>query len=116
MDDEGVKNKKEKGQNIMKKKIRLKSLSTLIVIMLMITVINVVESNAATYGDYEYTNIGTDGCMITKYNGKSKTVKIPEKINDLKVTAIGHSAFSYCDSITNVTLPAGVETIQANVF
>ncbi len=64
--------------------------------------------------DYEYqkTN-GTIG--ITKYIGKKKHVVIPAKINGLKVTHIGQSAFED-QKIVSVKFPATVKVIGRSAF
>lgn len=70
---------------------------------------------AETYGDFEYTVSG-DEVEITAYTGKNETVEIPANINGKKVTSIGMWAFSRCDGLTSITIPAGVERIGYGAF
>ena len=44
------------------------------------------------------------------------TLTIPDMVNGLKVTAIASHAFSGCHSITNVTLPSGLQVLGKEVF
>ena len=44
------------------------------------------------------------------------TLTIPDMVNGLKVTAISSHAFSGCHSITNVTLPSGLQALGKEVF
>jgi hypothetical protein len=86
-----------------------------------------------TSGDFEYEENITDGkrsITITHYTGTNPTLKIPAKINNLPVTAIGNYAFiPYVDQVsmetfieevgkppipvvlTSVTIPNSITTI-----
>ncbi len=75
---------------------------------LAIMVIVMLAGFALAEGDFTVT----DG-VLTKYTGRDSTVVIP---NDLGITEIGTSAFSYSWSITSVTVPEGVVTIGSNAF
>jgi hypothetical protein len=59
-----------------------------------------------------------DGKSITidEYKGKTKTVNIPAKIQNLPVTIIGDSAFLGDKNITSVTIPNGVLSIRGRAF
>ena len=59
--------------------------------------------------EFEYIK-ENGGVTITKYIGKQTTVKIPEKIENLKVLKISDYAFSDM-KIKNVTLPASCKEI-----
>lgn len=56
---------------------------------------------------YEVNKIGT--C-------KDKEIIIPSIYKDKTVTSIGAQAFSYCDTITSVTIPSTVTTIESGAF
>ena len=74
--------------------------------------------------DFEYTTNenadgvekGDGGITITKYNGSDNNLKIPDKINGLKVTALGKGAFEENISLTSVTIPSDVVTIKDSCF
>lgn len=65
--------------------------------------------------DYSYvTNNGT--ITITRYLGPGGLVSIPGTLGGLTVTSIGDSAFSFCTSVTAVTIPDGVTNIGELAF
>ena len=64
----------------------------------------------AAYDDFVYEE-EENGITIIKYRGEDKEVVIPDKINGTKVTAIGDSAFSGCENLTDITLPESVTSI-----
>ena len=57
----------------------------------------------------------TKEATITGYEGSASDVKIPDRINGYKVTAIGEKAFSN-KRITSVDIPATVRTINNKAF
>ncbi len=63
----------------------------------------------------DFTFDATTG-TITRYNGSDAELVIPSTINGVKVKIIGYEAFRWCDSITNVTIPNGVTTIERSAF
>ena len=56
------------------------------------------------------------GITITGYAGDETELVIPGKINDKKVTDIGAHAFQNCSSLTSITIPAGVKSIEMCAF
>ena len=79
-------------------------------------VLCVVCAGAETYGDLEYHVLDDGTVEITDYNGSAETVVIPDTIDGKSVTSIGESAFSYCDSLTSITIPNGVTSIGESAF
>ncbi len=72
-----------------------------------------------TYTTDDFTYTLTDEyskVQILSYIGDSTEVVIPEKIDGIKVTSIGASAFANNTSITKVTLPDTMLTIGENAF
>ena len=88
----------------------------------------------STYDDYTWYRTDTkmpfiitsDG-MLLKYVGSDTDVVIPSTYSisedgeviagdDYSVTSIGNSAFAYCDSLTSITIPAGVTSIGNSAF
>lgn len=63
----------------------------------------------------DFTFDATTG-TITVYNGSDSEVVIPSTINGVKVKTIGNEAFRWCDSITSVTIPDGVTSIEKSAF
>jgi hypothetical protein len=57
--------------------------------------------------DFQYT-ASKRMVTITGYTGSAKNVTIPDRINNLPVTAIGKLAF-YKNQLTSVTIPANVD-------
>lgn len=65
--------------------------------------------------DFEY--ILVDGnALITQYLGSETTIEAPSIIEGYHVTEIGKTAFAYCDNITSVILPEGLEVIGNYAF
>ena len=67
-------------------------------------------------GNYEYKLLKDGSAMITKYNGKESKVSIPSKLGGKTVSSIGHIAFSFCTTITSVTIPDSVTEIGDSAF
>jgi hypothetical protein len=65
--------------------------------------------------DFTYT-IANGTITITGYIGRGGTVAIPDTINGLPVTTIGDSAFSGCNGLTNVLIPASITNLARNAF
>ncbi len=65
----------------------------------------------------QFTFVTTGGTItIMGYTGLGGAVTIPSTINDLPVTRIGDQAFSYCNSLTSITIPASVTSIGDAAF
>lgn len=69
-----------------------------------------------TSGDYRYRVLPDGSAEIVAYGGTSPQLTIPATLDGLAVTAIGNDAFSQCDFLTRVTLPAGVTSIGDGAF
>lgn len=67
--------------------------------------------NAAEYQNYIYEE-NNNGITITKYKGNEKNLTIPKTINGKQVTTIGSGAFAECNSLSSVTVPDGVTSIE----
>ena len=74
------------------------------------------ERETFTSGDYEYALLDDGTIEITKYNGSADHLAIPATLDGKTVTAIGDSAFYFCDSLTTVSIPDSVEQIGVNPF
>lgn len=70
---------------------------------------------AQVQAQFNYTIID-GGVTITGYTGPGGAVVIPSRINGLRVTRIGDSAFSFCTSLASVTIPNSVTTIEDWAF
>lgn len=76
------------------------------------------------FGDFKYSqhpilsvaSVPIFSIRITKYNGSSAVVKIPEKINDSRVTEIGKDAFRDGENLKEIHLPDSVQTIDRYAF
>ena len=67
------------------------------------------------YGDFGYV-VNSNAITITAYGGSAGTLAIPNAIQGFPVTSIGNGAFSYCYSLTNVTMPDTVLSIEYAAF
>ena len=72
--------------------------------------------HAAVSGDYEYVDAGDGTVCITKYKGTDTEVTVPEQVDNKVVTRIGNEAFFSCQSLTKVTLPTGIISIEDGAF
>ena len=74
-------------------------------------------SNAAevTSGDYTYS-IEDGNATIVWYIGSVATLVVPSTLDGYPVTNIGDNAFEYCDTLVDVTFPAGVVSIGQSAF
>lgn len=75
---------------------------------------NTDSAQTETKPEFEYVK-ENGGITITKYNGKSKSPQIPEKIDNLPVIKIGKRAFAE-SAISSVTIPNSCKTIDWFAF
>ena len=71
---------------------------------------------AETYGELEYAVTGDGTVTITNCDRDVTSVDVPAEIGGMPVTAIGNSAFKYCDSLTEISLPDSVISIGSYAF
>ena len=108
--------KRIKGGTEMKTKLR-KSLSVIMTAVMLISVFAGMNiSFAATSGDFKYSVLSDGTAEITDYTGSAANLTIPSTIEGYTVTSIGDYAFSYCDSLTSVTIPDCVKSIGNSAF
>jgi hypothetical protein len=72
-------------------------------------------ASAEQSGDYTYTVI-EDKAKITDYTGTGTVITIPETLGDYPVTVIGAWAFAYCNTLTSVTIPNSVVSLENYAF
>ncbi len=72
-------------------------------------------SNIVSSGDFKISTLnGT--AAIKEYTGSAKRLSIPEYINGNKIIYINRYAFSSCNSLTSVTIPDSVTSIDIGAF
>lgn len=74
------------------------------------------ERETFTSGDYKYALLDDETVEITWYSGDAEELIIPDTLAGKTVTAIGEYAFSFCYSLTTVTIPDSVEQIGMDPF
>ncbi len=65
---------------------------------------------------FSYAVLDEGSATITGYIGPGGAVVVPSYIFDLPVTIIGTAAFSDCTSLTSITIPDSVMSIEDNAF
>jgi len=88
-----------------------------ILLLLCLTLILVIPYKIFAFSedDFEFSPNSESTCIIEKYNGNESTIKIPEILGGLTVTAIGDSAFER-KQLTRVELPNTIKTIGRRAF
>ena len=90
-----------------------KILSIVLMSAMIISLVLPVIAAPAQGSDFTFdTTTGT----ITSYNGTGGNVEIPDEIGGVTVEAIGSEAFHSCTSLTKVTIPTSVTTIEQGAF
>ena len=91
-----------------------RKLLSVILVLSMLCAFMPVIANAEKYGDYLYYQINNDqtGVTITGCDYSATEVVIPNEIENLPVTSIGYRAFYNCSSLTSVTIPDSVTSIE----
>jgi len=109
----------------------------LLVALFVLMAVGVSAQQADPESDFQVMK-NENSVTITKYIGKKREVRIPDRIQDLPVTGIGKeafksftgtsimipdsvtnigdSAFSYCTFLTSITIPNGVTSIGKETF
>lgn len=95
-----------------------KILSIIICFALIITALplSVLNVSAATSGYYTYTVSNGNATITDVDNSISGDITIPSTLGGYPVTSIGYSAFSYCSSLTAVTIGNSVTSIGGAAF
>ena len=73
-------------------------------------------AEALVSGDYQYELMEDGTARIIRYMGNESVMAVPAYLDEAEVTVIGANAFSECGSLTNVTLPDGVTSIEEGAF
>ncbi len=103
---------------IMRRKTITKSMSLLLSLILTILVIPLSQITvfAATSEDYQYSiNRKDNTAELTNYKGSETELVIPSEIDGHRVTSI-RDAFSACNSVQKVTIPASIKSISEGAF
>lgn len=99
-------------------------LSILLVVVTLVAVFTAVGFSSTatdvdeTYyvnGDYTYCVLGSTNAKIVGYSGTATELKIPEKLDNYRVTYIDEFAFMEC-TFASVTVPKSVISIGENAF
>ena len=73
-------------------------------------------AKAATEGYYTYTVVNDESTITDVDESISGDIIIPTKLGGYPVTSIGEGAFYECESLSNVTIPWSVLTIEDYAF
>lgn len=70
------------------------------------------SAGALTSGDYTFKILKDGKAEITKYNGSSSSVSVPNTINGYSVEKIGEGAFSNNEELESVIIEDGIEAVD----
>ena len=85
------------------------------IVLVFVLVFHFVFSvSGQSVNDFEY-EVNNNQITITGYRGNAKNVRIPERINEMPVIAIGDGAF-YENQLTSITLPNSITHIGDMAF
>ncbi len=95
-----------------------KLISLLISLAVILTALPLagVTAFAEVSGDFGYKILEDGTAKIRSYNGKAESLEIPSTLDGHTVEIIGDNSFSYCNSLTNVTIPDSVTSIGDSAF
>ena len=66
--------------------------------------------------EFSYSILSDETVKITKFIGNAESVNVPLQIDNREVTTIGKSAFSFCNILTSITIPKGINSIGDSAF
>ena len=72
-------------------------------------------SNVQKSGDWSF-EVKDNTVIITKYDGSSASVQVPEQLGGMPVVEIGNSAFKDNSKIKSINIPGCVKKIGSNAF
>ena len=96
-------------------------ISLLLIISIFLSIVPYVPFTVSSLeilksGNYEYRILDNGTVAITRYNGTSEEVIIPQYIDDKIVACIDDLAFDHCLNLTYITFPESVIEIGDNAF
>ena len=96
-------------------------ISLLLIISIFLSIVPYVPFTVSSLeilksGNYEYRILDNGTVAITRYNGTSEEVIIPQYIDDKMVACIDDLAFDHCLNLTYITFPESVIEIGDNAF
>ena len=79
---------------------------------------NAEEAEPTVYqsGDYKYILLADGTAQIIDYSGRAAELTVPDTLDGYPVSSIGDKAFSFCSSLTAITLPESLESIGTDAF
>lgn len=93
----------------------MKKLDLLFVTIIMMMLF-AVSANAATEGYYTYEIENGEAIITSVDDSISGDITIPTTLGGYSVKTIGDCAFSWCESLTSITIPEGVTHIGLEAF
>ena len=99
------------------RKMRLVSALLAVAMLFVMMPVSAFATDAGTTSaNYTYTLNSKSEATITKYTGNDGIIEIPKLLNGHKVVAIGAQAFMNCTSLTKVSIPDSITTIDYMAF
>ena len=94
----------------------MKRICSLLLALILVIGMIPIQAKAALLDSGLQYKVYKDHVEITGYTGDTEEVVIPAEIDGLPVTSIGYSAFSFCTSLTSITIPDSVTSIGHSAF
>ena len=94
----------------------MKKLLAVLAALILLFAAHALAEETLISGDWEYRLLEDGTAEITEYDGSDKTLEIPSDLDGHAVTSIGDHAFFFCDSLTSITIPDSVTSIDINPF
>ena len=87
-----------------------------IVLFSAFAVVNVSVSAEESKSDFEYNVLSNNTASLTSYDGSSKSIAVPARIDGYTVTTISSDCFAYNTELENVVIPSSVTSIGSFAF
>lgn len=93
----------------------MKLMKICLALLTTISIVSIYSVNALS-DEFEYELLDNGTIEIQGYDGEDTSITVPAKIEGVSVKSIGDDAFSYYDTLTNITISNGIKIIGSSAF